>query len=62
MTDIAEQHWRERCHDLQAEVTALEGEVEVLRDALKQIADTLESDGRFPNVVPELRKVLEEKP
>ena len=37
MTDIAEQHWRERCHDLQAEVTALEAENERLREALLEI-------------------------
>ena len=29
MTDIAEQHWRERCHDLQAEVAALEADLAV---------------------------------
>ena len=37
MTDIAEQHYRELCHDLQAEVKALEGEVERLREALLEI-------------------------
>ena len=34
---IREQHYRELCHDLQAEVTALEAENERLREALLEI-------------------------
>ena len=62
MTDIAEQHYRELCHDLQAEVKALEGEVERLREAIAEVRDTLEQDGRFPNAVPALSAALEGKP
>jgi len=35
LTDIAEQHWRERAHDLQAEVRQLTTDLERAEDQLR---------------------------